>query len=73
MKPKGVGVKRLATASLAFCALVGLLRIAQANDNDAAAAARRQALMRSYGTYAGNVRTPDQHMDLPRLIDELGD
>ena len=40
---------------------------------DDAAAARRQSLRHSYGTYAGELRTADGRMDCDRLIAELGD
>jgi 1,2-phenylacetyl-CoA epoxidase PaaB subunit len=36
-----------------------------------AAEARREVLQHSYGTYAGNLRAPDGHMDCDRLITEL--
>jgi hypothetical protein len=38
-----------------------------------AATARRQALLHSYGTYGGNVRAADGHIDSARLIAELGE
>src|SRR4051812_31320656 len=38
---------------------------------DKAADARREVLQHSYGTYAGDLRTPDGHMDCDRLITEL--
>lgn len=34
-------------------------------------AARRAALLHSYGTYAGEIRTPDKHLDHQRLLAEL--
>ncbi len=40
---------------------------------DDAAAARRQSLRHSYGTYSGELRTADGHMDCNRLIAELGE
>jgi hypothetical protein len=40
---------------------------------DDAAAVRRQALRHSYGTYAGEVRTADGHVDCNRLVAELGE
>src|SRR5690349_14426003 len=51
---------------------VAMLNLAPAVADDDAAA-RRQALLRSYGTYAGDLRTADGHMDCDRLIAELGE
>lgn len=42
---------------------------APADDNSAA---RRAALLHSYGTYAGELRKTDGHLDCERLIAELG-
>src|SRR5882757_8037619 len=39
--------------------------------DDPTAAARRQALAHSYGTYAANLRTPDGHIDAQRLLADL--
>lgn len=36
-------------------------------------ASRRAALQHSYGTYAGEIRTADGHMDTARLLTELGE
>jgi hypothetical protein len=40
---------------------------------DEASEARCQALQHSYGTYSGELRTPDGHMDHERLLAELGE
>lgn len=40
---------------------------------DEHAAARRASLLHSYGTYAGDMRQPDGHLDCERLVAELGD
>jgi hypothetical protein len=40
---------------------------------DDAAAARRHALLHSYGTYAANLRTPDGHIDSQRLLADLAE
>jgi hypothetical protein len=42
-------------------------------DENHDASARRGVLQRSYGTYAGEIRTPDGHMDTARLLSELGE
>jgi hypothetical protein len=39
--------------------------------DDAAALKRREALLHSYGTYAGDLRLPDGKFDYLRLLDEL--
>ncbi len=44
---------------------------ATAADEDAAA--RRAVLLHSYGTYAGEMRTPEKHLDHQRLLAELSD
>jgi hypothetical protein len=49
------------------------LRPTTSHAADDAAAARRQSLSRSYGTYAGELRTAAGHMDCDRLIVELGE
>jgi hypothetical protein len=41
--------------------------------DDDAAAARRDALRKSYGTYSGAIRKPDGRLELTRLIRELGE
>lgn len=62
------------TKLLSCVASLGMLLLivsnAPADDN---AAARRAALLHSYGTYAGEIRKPDGHLDCERLIAELGD
>lgn len=55
-----VGVFTAAGASFAFAA-----------DDDVNAEARREVLRKSYGTYAGELRTPDGRIDIPRLAMEL--
>jgi hypothetical protein len=45
----------------------------QATAADEAAAARRAALLHSYGTYAGDIRTADKHLDHQRLLAELSE
>jgi hypothetical protein len=41
--------------------------------DEADGAARRAALLHSYGTYAWAIRTPDGHLDISRLLAELGE
>jgi hypothetical protein len=53
-----------------FCLLLVLNAVATVEADDAAAA-RRQALVHSYGTYGGNLRTPDGHIDQGRLLSDL--
>lgn len=57
-----------------FAVVIGVLgtvaTMAAADDN---AAARRAVLLRSYGTYAGDMRKPDGRLDCERLIAELGE
>jgi hypothetical protein len=60
-------VQRLAYLIL----LLPTTRIASADE--ATAAARRQVLMHSYGTYDGDVRTPQGRIDHARLLAELGE
>ena len=56
---------------LTFLAIYSCVpRFAIADDN---AAARRAALLHSYGTYAGDIRTPDNHLDHQRLLTELSE
>src|SRR3954470_23152707 len=65
-----------AIARLACGALLILApSVARAATDEAAndAVARRDALSKSYGTYAGSIRMPDGRLDLPRLIRELGE
>jgi hypothetical protein len=42
-------------------------------DENRDTAVRRAAPQHSYGTYAGEIRTPDGHMDTARLLSELGE
>jgi hypothetical protein len=44
-----------------------------ARAEDPAAGVRRQSLLHSYGTYAGEIRTPEGRIDCQRLIEELGE
>jgi len=57
---------------LAYLILL-LLTTRIASADDAPAAARRQSLMHSYGTYDGDVRTPQGRIDHARLLAELGE
>jgi len=56
---------------LAILAVCLCLPLAVRADDDAAA--RRAALLHSYGTYAGEIRTPDNHLDHQRLLAELSE
>src|SRR5205823_3875690 len=55
-----------------ICLLLVLETVAAVKADDAATA-RRQALMHSYGTYGGNLRTPDGHIDGVRLLADLNE
>ena len=57
----------LAIALVPFCCRASLA------DENSDAEARRLALHHSYGTYAGEIRTPDGHMDTARLLAELAE
>lgn len=56
-----------------FAILVSCLCAPQFAMADDDAAARRAALLHSYGTYAGEIRKADGHLDLERLLAELSD
>ncbi|HEX3600168.1 MAG TPA: hypothetical protein VHU84_08490 [Lacipirellulaceae bacterium] len=58
----------LLVASIAFLASSGV----PAN-GDESSAVRREALLHSYGTYSGELRTPEGRKDHVRLLNELGD
>ena len=58
------------TVALASAPLLGATA---SNAEDDAAAARRQSLRHSYGTYSGDLRTAEGHLDCNRLITELGE
>jgi hypothetical protein len=63
--------KAILTLTCLF-ALLSAVERASAVDSTYAAA-RRNALLHSYGTYAGDLRTADGHMDNQRLLQELGE
>ncbi|HEX5470379.1 MAG TPA: hypothetical protein VFW73_00750 [Lacipirellulaceae bacterium] len=56
------------------CLLVslGLAPLTTLAAQNGAAAARRDALRQSYGTYAGDIRKTDGHIDTTRLLADLG-
>lgn len=56
-----------------FAILVLSLCSPQLSSADEHAAARRAALLHSYGTYAGDIRTAEGHLDHPRLAAELSE
>lgn len=55
------------------CFLLLFINARRATADDVATSARRQALARSYGTYAGDLRTTERRIDRYRLLDELGE
>lgn len=55
-----------------ICLLFVLNAVVDVEANDAAAA-RRQALTHSYGTYGADLRTPDGHIDHERLLADLSE
>src|SRR5438046_584362 len=62
-------LKIFAAAIFSFFTLVS--SIVFANDKNDEAAARRAALLHSYGTCDGNIRTTAGSMDLQQLIEDL--
>jgi hypothetical protein len=67
-------IRRLQQIVLAFAtAGAPILYPTISHAADDATAARRQALRHSYGTYSGELRAADGHMDCHRLITELGE
>src|SRR5438477_12670361 len=56
-----------------FASIVLVLNSWNVVEAEDAAATRQRALAHSYGTYDGNLRTPNGHIDHERLLVDLGE
>lgn len=63
----------LRTMLWVICIALSINAEISAKAEDTNAAARRQPLLHSYGTYDGDLRTPQGHIDHDRLLADLGE